>query len=386
MNKISPKMLDTLTGSRPSAPAITLYLPTHTSASPPHMTEDQTRFKNLFHKALEIMNSRDKHNDFNAEFKKRCEELLDDRDFWASLTQSLLLCARPGVFEYYHLPIDSDEYVAVDDHFHLTPVLGLIHDAREYYVLSVTQKNPHLLRGDMYGLYPTGADLPQTLEAALNLDEPNARTEHSQSAVGSSLKTSVYNGRGGARDPREDDRMKFFRLIDHIVYHQTDRSLPLILAGIDSEVAEYRKESKYPKLTKAHIPVNFGVDDTAAMHQKAMAVIREEIINADHHQALERYLRLSGQSPERTVEQMAAVKKAAEGGRVDTLLVGMSRETRDTVRDNNTPVTKLVFPDDKESQAVDYIAQQVFNQSGAIINMDQEQMPHHRLALAINRY
>lgn len=386
MNKINPQMLDTLTSSTPSAPAITMYLPTHKSASPPHMSEDQTRFKNLFHKALDILDNRDKHNDFNAEFKKRCEELLDDRDFWSRLTESLLICVRPGLFEYYHLPIDSDEYVAVDDHFHLTPVLGLIHDMREYYVLSVTQKDPQLLRGDMYDLCATNVELPRTLEAALNLDEPNNRSEHRNSAVGSSMNTSAYNGRGGARDPREEDRFKFFRLVDNIVYHQTDRSLPLILAGIDSEIAEYRKESKYPKLTKAHISINFTEDDRAALHQKAMGVIREEIINADHHQALERYLRLSGQSPEKTAEQIAAVKKAAEGGRVDTLLVGMSRETRDTVRDNDVQVTKLVFPEEKESQAVDYIAQQVFNQSGAIINLDQEQMPHHRLALAINRY
>jgi hypothetical protein len=386
MNKISSKIVDTLIQSKPAAPAVTMYVPTHKSASPPHMSEDQTRFKNLFHRALEILDNRDKHNKFNAEFKKRCEALLEDRNFWEERTQSLLICARPEMFEHYHLPIDSDEYVAVDDHFHLTPVLGLIHDLQEYYVLSVTQKNPALWKGDLYDLYPTDASLPETLEAALNLDEPNARTEHAESAVGSSMNTGVYNGRGGARDPREEDRFRFFRMIDQIVYHQTDRSLPLILAGIESDVAEYRKESKYPNLAKSCIHVNFGADDRPALHQKAMSVIREEIIGPAHHQALERFLRLSGQSPEKTAEQIAAVKKAAEGGRVDTLLVGMSRETRDTVRDNDTAVTKLVFPSEEQSQAVDYIARQVFNQSGSIINLDQEEMPHHNLLLAINRY
>lgn len=48
MNQIDSDALEQLLNAQ-SQPAITMYIPMLTSAAPPHMSENQIRFKNLFH-------------------------------------------------------------------------------------------------------------------------------------------------------------------------------------------------------------------------------------------------------------------------------------------------------------------------------------------------
>lgn len=383
MNKINLAEIKKLLGSDPRSPAITIYLPTHRTASPPHMHEDQVRFKNLRTKALDILNARDKHNEFNQEFDAACEKLQQNQEFWAHMSESMLLCARPGLFFYYHLPIDSEEYVSVADSLHLAPVIGLVNDLRDYYVLGLSQQNPVLFKADAYGLAPSGIELPESIESALNIDEMHIKSVQFASISRGGGKGAQFHGHGAGKDTGDEERLRYFRILDGIICKRGDTSLPLILAGTDSEVAEYRSCSRHPQLLNRHIDGHFTVKDASALHEKSMEIIQKELVAASHKQALAEYEQLYGSL---TADQMSELKDAAEKGRVKTLLVAMSRETRDTVRDTMAQVRKLVFPDDKVSQAVDYIAQQVVRQSGNIVNLTQAEMPRGKLILAINRY
>lgn len=383
MHKINSSEIKNLLESQPRSPAITMYIPTHKTISPPHMHEDQVRFKNLRSKAIKILETRDKHNAFNQEFESACENLQNNQDVWKHMSESLLLCVRPGLFAYYHLPIDSDEYVSVADNFHLTPVIGLLNDLRNYYVLGASKQNPILFKGDAYGLELTGVTLPESIESALNIDEMHIKSVQFASISRGGSKGAQFHGQGSAKDAGDEERLRFFRIIDDIVCKRADMSLPLILAGTDSEVAEYRAQSRHQQLLNRHIDGHFTTKDTATLHEKSVAIIQQEVIAKSHKRALEEYTQLHGSL---TTDQMSELKDAAEKGRIKTLLIAMSHETRDTVRDTMAQVHKLVFPNDKASQAVDYIAQQVVKQSGQIINLTQGEMPSGKLILAINRY
>lgn len=381
MHKISYAQIKDLLKVKPRSPAITMYLPTHKTASPPHMREDQLRFKNLCSKASELLETRDKHNEFNREFKDKCERLLENQEFWKSKSESMLLCARPGDFTYYHLPIDSDEYVAVDGHFHLAPVIGLLNEMQDYYVLTVSRKNPVLLKGDAYELSSTSVELPESIESALNIDEMHQKSvQHSTIQGGGGAE---FHGHGSIKDSGYDERLRFFRMIDNLVYLHAETPLPLILAGVESDVAEYRSQSRRPNQLERHIEGHFSAKDTIVLHEKAKALIDDEITAPSHQKALAEYNQVYGNL---NADDMSDIKDAAEKGRVKTLLIAMSQKTRDTVRDNMTEVRKLIFPNDKISQAVDYIAWKVIHQGGKIVNLNQGEMPSGKLILSINRY
>jgi hypothetical protein len=376
-----------LSTKQPKAPAITIYVPTHRAASPPHMTEDQIRFKNLMHKAMEILKNRDDGHELLQVVEERMNQLQEDRSFWESQTEGLLICIRPGVFRMFHLPVDTEEYVAVADYFHLAPIFGVLQDMQGYYVLAIGQHNPALYKGNLYELQATDMHLPETLEAGLNIDEMNAKTENQGSARGGSLNPSSFNGRGGAKNPAEEDRMRFWRMIDQIVTSKADTKLPLILAGVESEVVEYRGISKYPKILETAIHGSFGGLQANDLLQPALEIVRKELLNPMHDDVIAEYKRAKGQAPELAAHDIAAIADAAEKGRIDKLLLADIRYTTDTVRDNSGPVPVLTFPPEESAQAVQDIAHQVWNTSGQIVDIEVAHMPEPgALILATLRY
>lgn len=386
MEKITEQVMTELLSTEASGPAVTIYAPMHTSASPPHMTEDQIRLKNLIHEAQSLLEQHAEGHKMSNMLQEQLDKALNDQSFWESQTQGLLLCARPGSVRLFHLPVDTEAYVAVDDTFHLTPLLGLMHDAQDFYLLAIAQHNPTLYKGTMYGLEETGIALPESVEAGLNIDENNQKSEQSLSAGGSSMNTNAFNGRGGARDPREEDRARFMRMVDRIIIDKADRTLPLVLAGTDAEVAEYRGYTKYPKVLAGSI--NKGTNNVLleTLFDEAQAIVTRELITPQHQQIVADYERMQATATDRTADNAESIRQAAEQGRVGTLLLGMSRLTTDTVRDSDAAVQRITFPQDSFKDAVNSLALAVHNTSGEVIILDESAMPNSSQMAAVLRY
>jgi len=386
MEKISLTSIQELLYIDNSQPAVTIYCPMHKSASPPHMTAEQIRFKNMIHKASAMLRARGGAEDLEKALIKKLDELMSDQNFWEERALSLLLCARPGSIRMFDLPADTEEYAAVDDSFHLAPVLSILQEEVSFYLLTVAQHDPKLFKGDLYGLYETEVKLPATIEQGLNLDEVNQKSEHARSAAGSSLGTTGFQGRGGARNFGEEDRARFFRMLDHIVYTNTDRSFPIILAGIDAETAEFRTLSKYPKILNKTIRGSFGNAKPQQLSELARNVIHEEVILSGHQSVVNEYETVRGTNPERVATSKEAIATAAEQGRIDKLLVRVLRTTTDTVRETKKAVGRITFPEIDVSSHVNHMASKVWQTSGKIIGLSASEMPDGALMVARLRY
>jgi len=381
MNDLSRETVATLLQAEGAEPKITIYAPMHTPASPPHMTENQIRFKNLMHQAADQLKAQgDKH--MAQILYEQVERHMLDLAFWESQTEGLLICADPEQIQYFHLPIDTDEYVAIDNCYHLAPVLALLGDEQSFYVLAIAQHQPKLFSGSLYGLYEMEAGLPENLEDSLRLDEMGQQREQSQ-AKGSNVS---FNGRGGRRDPREEERLRFFRLIDSAVMQATERGLPLILAGTDSEIAEYRAISKHPDIMDRTITGSFTGAKPHELYRQAYAIIYNGPVAARREQALQSYASLKGSSKERVTEDPLAIAEAAEQGRIDTLLIALKRTTADTVRDTARAVERITFPHRELSTLVNSAANAVANARGRIVNIDEEAAPGTASVMALLRY
>jgi hypothetical protein len=368
------------------SPAVTLYIPLETSLSSPHITENQIRFKNLIHMAVDELKARGDTSKLADELRQKLDDVHDDLGFWKDAGRGILLCASPGMQEMYELPVDTEEYAAVDESFHLAPILALLGDERPFYVLALAQQNPKLYTGNMYGLTAVDIGLPTSLRQGLGIDEPNQKSENQGSANGSSQNTGGYNGRGGSRNPMDNDRMKFFHLVDAQLHAKADRTLPLLLAGIESEIAEFRDISKYPHLMKGSIAGNHTETRPGELFDKAFAVVRSELIQPEHDAVREEYQRLAGASPERVAGDHAGIVAAADQGRVDKLLAGLGRVTTDTVQDRVASVFRISFPEAKLSKKLNNLAMKVWAQSGKIISLLPHEMPNGAPMVARLRY
>jgi hypothetical protein len=385
MEKITSQAITELLEIAGQGPAVTIYVPMHRSASPPHLSEDQLRLKNLVNQAVSELGDEGQQSGLSSELTRYLDALAEDHSFREAHAEGLLLCARLGTIRSFQLPIDTEEYVAVDSNFHLTPVLGLLHDAPNFYVLALAQHQPRLFVGDMYGLRPSSIVLPDSLEASLGLDE-NPKGEHSQSAAGSSLHTAAFNGRGGSHDLKDSDLQRFLRSVDAALTKEDTDSKPLILAGTDAETSEFRHMSKYPHILEGTISGNVGAMPLEALFERAAPIAQREVTAPKHQEAIAAYERLSGTNPARTAEDQPAIEAAAAQGRVDTLLLGMRRHTADTVRDSLAPVARITFPVGALKHAVHRLALTVRGMSGDVVVVDEAEMPHHAPMAAVLRY
>lgn len=367
---------------------VTIYLPTHKAASPPHMTEDQIRCKNLMRAASSTL--RDNNQSQLADFLDRKHaEMLEDKSFWEHQLYGLLICARQDDMQLFYLPIDTEEYVSIDSVYHLAPVFGLLHDAHDYYVLAVSQHQPRLLKGNMYELVDAGIKMPDNLETALQIDEMNQKSEQQRSAKGANGNIGgSFNGRGGAKNPAEAERQRYWRILDELIREQVDTSLPLVLAGVESETVEFRNVSNWPKLLDGTITGNHSSDNPNELFDEAKAIVSRELDEQDHEQAVEHFEMLQGANAARTADTFDAIEDAASQGRVDTLLVGTVRHTTDTVRDNNNEVPVLSFMEDaRQNRLLHEVAMEVWKTSGQVINLEQDSPElGHKPALAALRY
>jgi hypothetical protein len=395
MEKLSKKIVRELLQIE-TFPAVTIYIPMHTSASPPHMSANQIRLKNLLQSAADQLRRNDNNSSFAAQLEDKIADVCNDMAFWENQTPGLLLCAVPDDIRLFQLPIDTEEYVAVDQQFHLAPILGLLHDQHDFYVLALAQQNPRLCYGDMYGLHPTDIALPGSIREALNLDEAHRKTENQGTAAGPSTQGKAsapsegrgwFNGRGGAKDPAGADRLRFFRMIDSAINRDADRSLPLVLAGTDTEIAEYRQLSKYPHILSGTIAGNqTGTNHYRQLFEAGNKIVHDELVTPDHYSAVEEYLRIGGAHPERVAQDGHTISKAATEGRIDKLLLGMIQRTADTVRDTTEEVLRITFPDSKESRRLNDIALRVWRTSGTVCSLLPSEMPQGQLIAARLRY
>lgn len=386
MDKITRQAINKLLQQKDSAPAITIYCPMHKAAAPPQLTEAQIRFKNLIHKAVEQLKYRSNSQVTEKVLCKTLEELQADQTFWESQSQSLLLCARGDKLKMFHLPIATEEYVAVDDTFHLAPVLSMLQQEAAFYVLTLSRHEPKLFKGDLYGLHDTNVVMPRNIQESLNLDEVNHKSEHQRSATGPSMGTAGFQGRGGARDPAAEDQARFFRMIDHIVCTNTDRTVPLILAGIDAETAQFRGLSKYPNIINKSIRGSFRDAKPSDIANQAFELVHDEIVKSNRQNILNEYETIKGANPKRIAIKKDAIVSAAEQGKIDKLLIRMLRTTNDNLIDTKQAINRITFPDIDLSATINKMAARVWQTSGKVIGMEASEMPDGAPMVAHLRY
>lgn len=366
---------------------ITLYMPTHRVSSPPHVHEDNTRYKNLVRLAEEKLHAHEaSHDDIHA-IVKQLEALMSNQEFWQHQTDGLAVYVSPYELRTYNLPLTIDEYVAADERYHLAPLMLQLELNQPYYVLGLAVHEPKLYKGDVSNFELCDVELPVDPESALNIDEMHVNRLQTRGARVRQPNTGnapgIFHGHGGS--PREiegPERQRYFKMIDEIIAKHTDASLPLVLVGTDNMVTEYRGISNHKNIVSDTIDGNRNHEDLPEMHRLTWAVVQRSVIEPEQSKLLEQYDELIAQN--RSVSNKTEVQAVSTEGRIDTLFAGMILTTTDNVIDQVASIPKVIFPENYES--IDATAKDVFEQSGRVVGMDISRMPNRMPVAAILRY
>jgi hypothetical protein len=370
---------------------VSLYFPTHRYPTADHIQEDKIRLKNLIRAGKEQLEARGVDADTVRKIGNRLDDLYKDDKFWPHTTEGLAVFCSLKEFHCFQLPMECDERACAGGAYDINPLLAFLSYDQPYYLLALATHQPALYRGDMYGIQPVEIDLPESPEIALNIDEmfSNSQTVRAGGGHGPGSPGSGSHGQGDSRQAGTEERLEFFRIVDDkiLASDQVDSEVPLLIAGSEGEVSEYRERSRHKHLLSRVLHGNYtrtvGVKPQD-LQARAWRIIEEELGRKKRLAAIERFNEMKGAG--RSSANLADIKETAQAGRIDTLLVGCLTITRDAVRDDASQVMKLIFPKGYETEGIDSCSRTVYDQGGKVTALLLEEMPEGAPVAALYRY
>ncbi len=253
--------------------------------------------------------------------------LVDEPDMKAG-GPAMVIFRSPVVFERFYLPATVSPHVVVAPHFHVTPLLKQLSGEREFYILAVSRKHLRLLRyvnAECHEI-PVPATIPHNVEEAGAFDQPD-HSRRNRSSVGKSTGTmsAVPFGTGSEREKTHERIQHFFSMVDRGL-GETLQDLPLLLAGVDYEVALYKRAAKYPGIMGDRLP---GDPQTLTLQEIAGLAggIADASAQLSAETALERLREKVGSG--QTATDVSQILPAASEGRVAELVLAEGAELRE---------------------------------------------------------
>ncbi len=219
----------------------------------------------------------------------------------------------PQCFETVFLREAAPAKCFAGGRIHILPVLGELHLPPEFYLLRVSRKRAGFFRV-RFSLepLPMPGHLPDNVDAFLNLDKPDHDREN-RSPAGPAANRRIRFGTGAPRET-DPESAAYYRALDRAIQELHPKA-PLILAGVQEEVAVYREVSSHPELVAGAIGENSSDEEVVG---RGYAMLREAAIERGVRELAEAFHRLA---PARLLTEPKAASAAAAEGRVARLFV-----------------------------------------------------------------
>jgi hypothetical protein len=298
---------------------VSIYMPTHPAGR--EGQQDAIRLRNLVTTAEELLQMRGMRRQQAVELLKAILKLPHDPASWSKRQHGLAIFRSEKAFTNYWLATPFDEFVAVDERFQIKRLLPAINASPQFYVLAVSRNRIRLLKVSWPGMemvHPKG--LPDNIKKALNLQGAD-RGEQVHSGMRGDLgkEAGVFHGQGGHRDTQKEELVEYFRIINESLRPVLrEKSWPLILAGVEYEMAIFREVSDDIRITEEILNGNFDYVEDKTLYTQALP-LTQKFYDKQRHQAIAKYRSLADTNL--TVDDVEKVVLAAFEGRVGTLLV-----------------------------------------------------------------
>jgi hypothetical protein len=310
--------LETLTAHQ-GTPAVSIYLPT--SRIPTRVQAESLQLRNLLREAEGRLAQFGLRGPTIQEILAPGRDLIADSEFWRHQKDGLAVFMSEDSFLRYQLPISFATGIFVAEAFHLKPLMPILTNDIDFYILAVSQHQVRLLRCTRFSVHeiemPT---LPSSLQEVLSEYEIEKQVQFRTSTTGRGRNTGVFYGQGAG--DTVDDKAKIREFFDRINRGLRDtlldQNIPLIFAGVEYLFPIYREANTYPNLVESCIignPDNVHADD---LHRAAWKLM-EPIFAAKQAADIELYHNSAPHGLASTnLEELVGW---ADKGRVDTAFV-----------------------------------------------------------------
>lgn len=360
---------------------ISIYLPTHKMGE--KVQQDPIRLKNLLGEASEKLKKQNLKDQEIEALLGEPGKLLDQPLFWQHNDKGLALFISENEFEYYRIPHPFQERVMIDDHFLITPLIPMITLEGTFCILAISQKDMRLLkctRNDVEEIALDGA--PKSLDEFLRFDVNEKHLQHHSGQGGG--RHAIFHGQGGARETDTEEVINYLKAVENkVTSFMRKRNDPLVLAGVNEAVAEYRKVNHYNRLIEDAVFGNPDPKSNDEIKDEGWEVIQSYFLQGMYND-IERFGNLAGS--EKQSDNLSKIVEAAYYGRVESLFVPIGEHSWGRFDMERDVVHHSAEQKNGEHDLINMAAIKTLTQSGNVYALEKENMPNDSSIAAIFRY
>lgn len=371
---------------QPQGLCVSIYMPTAQLSS--ETLQNPVRFRNLLRQVEAELEKHELRPNDSSQFLQPASELDDDK-FWQQQNKGLALFISEGFLRFYRVPIDLMELVVVSNRFHLKPLIPLLSGDDRFYILTLGQRDIHLLEGNRYGITREVEieDLPKNMDEALQYDE-TAKDEQRRQGTGTGRSAlhagGSYHGQGGERENVKEDLLQYFLLVDKSLHDFfRDRRSPLILAGVSYLLPIYQEANSYNFIVAEGIQHNTKEQTRKELHAEAWSIV-EPKFKADQEKAIDYYHEsiASGKGS----NDLNEVIKGAFYGRVEQLFVSLDVQKWGHFDPDSMELEIHHEARPGDEDLLNAAAIQTIFHGGTVYAVEPEKVPDTTPAVAVFRY
>ena len=254
---------------------VSILIPTHRGGKETYNGHDSLQLKTELQDVSNKLQKEYEYSKKQAEdFLKPAWDLVEDSNFWRNQSDGLAVYISEGFFKYYILPIQMGPRHHIMNEFMIAPIAGLLNENDFFYILQLSKDKVRLYDATRYSIAEidlSHLDLPQDYEEIINMRNPDKIL---QQHTGAARQQAMYHGQGASKDDEENKLSLLFRLINRELDKIFNNKVqPLLLAGVDSVIGEYKKHIKYNAVLDKTISGNYDREDPKMLHERAMAIM-----------------------------------------------------------------------------------------------------------------
>ena len=367
---------------------VSLYMPTHRVGR--EQQQDPIRFKNLIAGAQEKLFEYGLSRPKVQELMRPAESLLIDGDFWQHQSDGLAVFLSPEHSQIYRLPSEFDELISIGNNFHVKPLLPLLSEDGQFYILALSMNDIRLFLGtrDTIDWVELG-NIPTNMQEALWMDDPEKHIDF-HTGVGSTGKEgkrqAVFHGHGTKQSEEKTNILRYFQHVDRGLNDLLEeKNIPMVLAGVDYLLPIYHKANTYTRLLDEGLEGNPEETNEKGLHERAWNLV-EPMFKESQEQTLDQFKQLYGQGNELASVDLKTVVKAANFGQVETLFVPYGVQHWGQYDEKQNKVILEKKPTLENEDLLDFAAMHTLFNSGTVYALQPEKLPGDGELAAILRY
>lgn len=362
--------------SHRAEPCLTLTMPTVMAGR--ETRQNAIRFKNLLHSAREKLAASGLSASETDTFLAKIEPLEADTKFWQYQEPGFAILLGGGEHHQIKTPFALEETTVVSEAFHVMPLLPMVTENREFYLLSLTKNSVQLFLANRFREEIVEVPgLPGSMEEALRIDSPQNGLQHHSAASGDAR--GIMHGHGAGRDRQPNQLDHYSEVLNrHLTPFLNQRQLPLVVVAHGELLAHFERHCKY---AHNHQGVDLAPEACrpAELRQRAWDVVGREVADR-RRSAIEDAIRKISHN-QATVDKEEALVAAKEG-RAEAALVAGDRHVWAGQMHNGVHGE----PHFQRVDLLNEIARHTLMHGGQVFSVPSQQLPQNEPLVVTLRY